>query len=94
MSAILYFKRYQCGGIYHYGKLWLDRVPPLCEVLNFLSATPIIEQREYDLLTISDQIDYKALFESWELIDEREFQRAYKRATARDFEVYVNGKPI
>lgn len=94
MSAILYLKRHQHGGIYHYGKLWPDRVPPLCEVLNFLNATPIIEHREYDLLTASDQTDYKALLEVWELIDEREFQRAYRRATARDFEVYMNGKPI
>ena len=94
MSAILYLKRYQYRGIYHYGKLLPDRVPPLCEVLNFLNAIPIIEHREYDLLIAIDQIEYKALFEAWELIDEREFQRAYKRATARDFEVYMNGKPI
>ena len=94
MSAVLYLKRYQYGGIYHYGKLWLDRVPPLCEVLNFLNATPIIEHREYDLRTASDQIEYQALFEAWELIDETEFRQAYNRATAGAFHLYVNGKSI
>ena len=94
MSALVYLKKYQYGGRYHYGKLWVDREPPLCEVLNFLNPTPILEHREYDLLKAGDRIEFDALFEAWEMIGELEFHRAYKRATAGDFRLYINGKPL
>ena len=88
MSAVVYLKRYECQGIYHYAKLLPDRTPPLCEMINFLNPIPIIEHREYDLETVSDQIEYKTLFEDWEWIKENEFTRAYKRATVSHFTIY------
>lgn len=94
MSTTLYLKRYQRSGIYHYAKLLPDRVPPLCEVINFLNPVPIIEHREYDLAVASDQIEHKALLEAWEWISEDEFTRAYKRATAGEFQIYINGKAL
>ena len=42
----------------------------------------------------SDRIEFQALFEAWEWIEEAEFKRAYKRATAGDFQIYVNGKRV
>jgi hypothetical protein len=94
MSTTLYLKRYQRSGLYHYAKLLPDRLPPLCEVINFLNPVPQLEHREYDLTEASDQIEYKALFEAWEPIPEDEFTRAYKRATAGNFQIYINGKAL
>ena len=94
MSAVVYLKKYQHAGLYHYGKLWPDRKPPLCEILNFLNPTPIIEHREYNLSQDGDKLEFQALFEAWEMIDEFEFRRAYKRATAGDFRLYINGRPL
>ena len=94
MSATIYLKRYQWSGIYNYAKLLPDRVPPLCEMINFLNPVPFIEHREYDLAIASDQTEYEALLEAWEWISEAEFTRAYNRATARDFRIYINGKAI
>lgn len=94
MSTVLYLKCYQHSGIYHYAKLLPNRVPPLCEVVNFLNPVPHIEHWEYDLEITSDVIEYKALLNSWEWIQETEFMRAYKRATASDFIIYINGEAI
>ncbi|GAB2590510.1 hypothetical protein [Spirosoma areae] len=88
-----YFKSYQRADLWNYYKLFADRQPPACEVVNFLGELPMIELREYDLSSPGSKIDYDALWEVGERIAASEYEAIYKRATSGPFTLYINGKP-
>ena len=69
-----------------------DRPPPARELLNFLSPQPMIDFAEYDLSRPSAQIEYEAFAEVGVPITADEYEAAYRRATAGDFDLYLNGK--
>jgi hypothetical protein len=90
---VYYFKRHQRDDLWNYYKLLDDRNPPAQETVNFLNPQPIISFREFDLKDAGSKIEYDAMWEAYTRIDAAEYEAAYKRATADDFTVYINGKP-
>ena len=88
-----YFKSYQRADLWNYYKLLSDRIPPACEVVNFLGSRPAVEIREYDLSSPGSRIDYEAFWEVEVHISAQEYEAAYQRATATEFTLYINGRP-
>ena len=88
-----YFKSYQRADRWNYYKLMSDRDPPACEVVNFLGTRPAIEIREYDLSIPGSKIDYEAFWQAGVRIAAKEYEDAYRRATADGFTLNINGQP-
>jgi hypothetical protein len=89
----LYFKRIQDREkqIYHYARLIRSANPPLGEIINRLNPIPIIEMEEYDPKNAGHKIRYEAFFEVWEQIQQTEYQAEFEKATAGEFNIYLDG---
>ncbi len=87
-----YFKRHQRDERWHHYKMLVDRDPPARETVDFLHPEPIIDFADYDQLSAVGRIEYEALWEVGERIEASEYEAAYRRATAGEFALYINGR--
>lgn len=94
MNRTHYFKRHQENGIWHYYKLLDDSQTPAYEVLNFLGEVPIIDFRTLDMEDFGHKTQYYALWEVGTQVSAEEYRQEWKRATAGDFHVYLQGRQV
>ena len=89
----LYFKRVQNveQQIYHYARLIRSVNPPLGEIINRLNPIPIIDMEEYHQKDFGNKVKYEAFFEVWEQIQANEYQAEFEKATAGEFDIYLDG---